>query len=265
MINIIHEPKEFLAVRHSVLNGNTYDVGELVDDTLKLGRYAPERHIVPCFEGDLIQVRETGEIVLTHQNLFPLSQAHYKKLKEEKIAASLREVLDKIAEYKARNSQRVVLCFEPKHMTSTATIDETVRILKEYGITDVYFDSFIGDKLDAVHDANLEHETAYGRSLHLIGNIGSIQLMTTEPKETSDICTVPYPMSFGELGQPVIYGAVGSPAVLERLAEQSNCVGVYVRLKEGAGIRGLVTKTWNSVTNTRRLRETHIAKYSYAP
>ncbi|MBI5073004.1 hypothetical protein HZA99_04255 [Candidatus Woesearchaeota archaeon] len=61
----------------------------------------------------------------------------------------------------------------------------------------------------------------------------------------------------------MIYGAVGSTAILERLAEQPSCVGIYVRLKEGAGLKGLLTKTWNSVTNTKRLREIYIAKYSF--
>lgn len=173
MFPALTSPEEFLAVRHSVLNGNTYDVDRLVEDTLRLRQYAPGRIVIPCFEGDLLQVRETGEIVLTHQHFFPLSQNHYRDLKERKLAASLNEVLDKVAGYKQRSpEQKVVLCFEPKLITDPRTIDETVHRLKEYGLKDVYFDSFFGEKLDMVEAANKKHGTNYARSFHIVGNIG---------------------------------------------------------------------------------------------
>jgi len=246
---------EFLAVHHSVLNGNTYNVSQLVEDTLSLGKYTNGRTMVPCFEGDILQVRETGEVVLTHQNFFQLSQDKYRDLKERKLAASLKEVLDKIATYSQKSDgQRVVLCFEPKGITSKATIDQTVSLLKEYGIKDAYFDSFFGGKLDAVQEANNNNGTDYVRSLHLIGNLFGGQLMMERPREGYDIVTVPHTMSFGAVGEPVIYGAVGSTEILKIIAEQPHVYGAYVRLKEGAGLKGALVKLLNSVTNTEKFR-----------
>jgi len=258
-------PEEFLAVRHSVLNGNTYDVGQLVDDTLGLEKHTNGKTVVPCFEGDILQVRETGEVVLTHQNFSQLSQHNYRDLKERKLAASLQEVLDKIATYRQGDGgQKIVLCFEPKSITSKATIDETVRLLKSYGIEDAYFDSFFGGKLDLVAGANQEHETDYARSLHLIGNVHRGKIMMTRPREGYDVVTVPHTMSFGDVGEPVIYGAVGSTKILERISEKPHVQGACVRLKEGAGLKGALVKLWNSVTNTEKLRQTHISEYSIA-
>ncbi|MEW5896325.1 MAG: hypothetical protein AB1668_01410 [Nanoarchaeota archaeon] len=245
--------EEFLAVRHSVLNGNTYDVGQLVEDTLNLERYTHGRRIVPCFEGDVIPVKETKETVFTHKNFLPLSRQKYQKLREKKLAASLEEVLDKVARYKQQSpGQRIVLCLEPKPITDRSTIDNVVQTLKEYKLpdVDVYFDSFFGDKLDAVENANRQFGTAYARSLHLIGNAGRLKLMMTQPKQGYEILTVPHAMSAGKLGEPVIYGAVGSVEILQKVAENPQVQGAYVRLKEGAGVKGALVKLWNSVTNT---------------
>lgn len=258
----IVSPGEFLAVRHSVLNGNTYDVGKLVEDTLKLEQHLNGRRAVPCFEGDILQVAETGEIVLTHQNFSSLSKVKYQALREQKIAASLLEVLDKIAAYKQKNpDQKVVLCFEPKYITDKKTIDEAVLALKEYGIQDAYFDSFFGGKLDLVQQANLKYGTNYPRSLHLIGNVGKRQLIMTPAEQGHDVLTVPHAMSFGKVKEPVIYGAVGSTEILERIAEDPQTVGAYIRLKEGAGVKGALLKLWNSVTNTQELRKTTVSLY----
>ena len=259
----IVSPRKFLAVRHSVLNGNTYDVRELVDDTLSLERYTDGRAVIPCFEGDILQVGETGEIVLTHQNFFPLSEKKYKDLRENNLAASLKEVLDKIAAYKLKDGdQKVVLCFESKSITSKATVDETVRLLNMYGVEDAYFDSFLGDNLDAVQEANDNHGTNYAKSIHLLGNLNKTQLMVTQPKTGYDIITVPHTMSLGNVDEPVIYGAVGSIEILERIAEKPEVCGGYVRIKEGSGVEGALIKLWNSVTNTKKLRQTHISEYS---
>jgi len=260
----IVKPHEFLAVRHSVLNGNTYDVERLVEDTLSLERHTKGRKVVPCFEGDLLQVQGTGEIVLTHQNFRPLTQKKYNYLKERKLAASLRKVLDKVLDYRQRSGgQRVVLCFEPKVITDRATIDATVRLLDEYeiGSDEAYFDSFFGGKLDLVEEANLKHGTSYARSLHLIGNISTEEMMMTEPKKGYDVLTIPHAVSFGDVRQPVIYGAVGSVELLEKIAENSDVYGAYVRLKEGSGVKGALVKLWNSVSNTEELRGKQIAEF----
>ncbi len=259
-------PGEFLAVRHSVLNGNTYDIGRLIEDTLSLGKYISGRIVVPCFEGDILQVGETGEVVLTHQDFFPLSQERYRNLKERKLATSLKEVLDKVADDRQKGGdQRVVLCFDLKGITSKATIGETVRTLNEYRIEDAYFDSSFGGKLDKVQEANDENETDYAKSLHLIiGNIFGGQLMAMRPRKGYDILTVPYIMSLGDVGEPVIYGAVGSNEILERIAEKPHVQGAYIRFEGGSGLKGAFVKLWNALTNTERLRQTHISKYSIA-
>lgn len=254
---------EFLIVRHSVLNGNSYDVGELVDDTLKLSGHINGKTLIPCFEGDLLQVSETDEIVLTHQNFIPLSRPRFQRLHERGLAVSLKEALDRISGYRQSNPEsRLVLCLELKPITHPATIDKTIKALKEYRMNqDIFFDSFYGGKIDLVKSYNRTHDTGFPTSLHLIGNLWNTRLMMTPPKE-HDIVTVPYSMSIGRLDGQVIYGAVGSSQLLEQLADRPNTLGVYYRAKEGAGVKGALIKLWNSVTNTESLRKVHISKYS---
>ena len=262
MDSFIVKPDEFLAVRHSVLNGNSYDPKQLVEDTLGLEKYTNGRKVIPCFEGDLLQVEETGEVVLTHQNFSPLSKRKYEDLRSRSLASSLKEVLDKIARHRQENeNQKVVLCFEPKSITAKTTIDETVRLLNEYEIEHAYFDSFFGEKLDEVRKANEKYETNYSISLHLMGQILGKKIMVTQPRESYDIITVPHTMAVGNVNEPLIYGAVGSTDILEAVAEEPLVRGAYVRLKEGSGIKGAFVKLWNSVTNTEKLRQKHISKY----
>lgn len=250
------DKSQFLAVRHGALNGSTYEVSQLVEDTLGLEKYLPERTITPCFEGDLVQVRETGEVVFTHENFRHFSQQHYQDLRERKLAASLKEVLDRIAVYQQRCSdKKVVLCLEAKTITSEKTINEAIKAVHEYGFIDVYFDSFFGDKLDAVDRANKQQGTMYTKSLHLLGNVGNKKFTATKAKNGYDILTVPHTTSFGNLSEPVIYGAVGSIEILQRMADDPLVFGAYVRLAEGAGIRGAVRKLWNSVRNTERRKQ----------
>ena len=136
--------------------------------------------------------------------------------------------------------------------------------MKRYGFTDqdAYFDSFFGGKLDLVAKANQDHGTSYARSIHLIGNLSRAQIMMTRAGKGYDVLTVPHTMSVGDVGEPVIYGAVGSTDILKKIAEQPQVQGAYVRLKEGAGLKGAVVKLWNSVTNTEKLRKTHISEYA---
>lgn len=254
--------EEFLIVRHSILNGNQYDIGKWAEDTLKLEKYTNGRKVVPCFEGDVLQVAETGEIVLTHQNFLRLSQQDYTFLREKKLAAPLEGVLEGVGDYKRRNGdQRIVLCFELKTITENETIDRVVKELKNAGLRDVYFDSFFGGRLDVVKAANEKQETNYGRSLHLIGNIGKCRAMTTKPVDGYDILTVPYPTSFGDIGEPVIYGAVSSTDILRMIAENPKVIGAYLRLKEGMGIKGNIVKLFNSLTNTEKLRRDLLSNF----
>jgi hypothetical protein len=264
MNTIINPIEEFLVVRHSYLNGNSYDFRQVIDDALTLGKHTNGRKVVPCLEGDLVQVEETGEIVLTHQNFRNLYLNQYRNLRERKIAASLKEVIDKFLDFKQSNpEQRVVLCFEAKLITTTRTIEATISQLKGHGIKDAYFDCFFGNKLDCVQKGNKLYDTNYRRSLHLWSNIGSINLYASKPKKGYDIITVPKKMSLGRPREPVIYGAVGSIEKLEKIADDPMVYGAYVRLKEGKGAKGTFKMLWNSVTNTEKLRKiTTLAMYS---
>lgn len=256
-IDFINPQTEFLVVRHSYLNGNTYMLEQVIGETFSLEKHLNGRKAVLCLEGDVLQVEETGEVVLTHQNFQSLSQNTYQQLRKKQIAASLQEVLEKVHGY---SEQRIVLCFEPKAITKKKTIDATVQALARYGIADAYFDSFFGSKLDLVAAANKVYKTNYCRSLHLSGNIRSVHfppqwLPYFNPVEGYDIVTVPKKVSFGDVGEPVIYGAVGDVDALKRAAEQPDVYGAYVRLKEGKGIMGALTMFWNSLTNTQRYRK----------
>ena len=262
MDNLVGEDG-FLIVKHSVLNGNSYDIGAHVEDALSYQKHLGDRKAVPCFEGDLLQVAGTGEVVLTHQNFVPLTQKRFRMLYGNGLAISLSEVLDRVGEYKQRNpDQKLVLCFEPKPITTDETLDETVKQLKEHNIQDAYFDTFFAGRLSALGKAFSNHRLTLPRSLHIIGNAGEAQLHLerTQP-EDYDVVTVPSGMSFGFVGNDSIYGAVGSVDKLEWAAAHPEVRGAYVRLKEGSGVRGELTKLWNSVTNTRRLRGTNLCLY----
>jgi len=147
-----------------------------------------------------------------------------------------------------------------KSITSKSTIEKTIRLLKKNKINDVYFDSFFPTKLDEVVKVNKKLKTNYARSLHLIGNITNKQSVAGQSREDYDIITIPYGSSFCNAGRPIIYGAVGSSKILEKIAKKSNVQGAYIRLDEGSGVIGVITILWNSFTNTERLRQKYIIK-----
>lgn len=258
MVEIITQKSEILLIKHSVLNNlsNAYDIPKTVEYLQGFERYANGRKVVPCFEGDLTSVRETGEPVFTHKNFERPSQREFKKLRERKIASSLEETLGKVARFNEENpNQRLVLCLEPKIVTPRETIASAIKKLKEYGIKDAYFDSFYGNKLDEVIEENESQGTSHACSLHLMGNIGNTRFRIPAGKQKDyDLLAVPYIMSFGKMDKPVIYGAVGSVEKLEELAEDSKVLGIYLKLKEGSGIKGAVRMLWNSLSNTKRFR-----------
>lgn len=254
---------EFYVVGHSYLNGNTYTPESIAKTTRELEKYTSGRPVVRVLEGDLIQVDETGEPILTHQNFVGLTKKRAAKLRNKHLAATLDEVFEKADGFRQKfPEQRLVLCFEPKTITSYETIRSAIKQLKEHGITDAYFDSFFGDKLDNVNDANRELETSYPTSWHLLANFGDkkIGLPFNSPGKY-DLLTVPYTNSFGTLAsesQPVIYGAVGKPETLERISRDPSVKGAYVRFKEGSGLLGTIRMIYNSMTNTENLRKNFI-------
>ena len=253
--NLVDPEKEILIVRHSYLNGNSYDLGKVVDETLELRKHTSGKEIIPCLEGDIIQLEDTGEPVLTHRNFLRLRQEKFRDLRKTGRAATLTEALDRLDAYlQTSKDQRVVLCFEPKAITSHFTIEKTVEELRRRGIRDAYFDSFFGGALDSVDEANLRHTGEYAKSLHAVGNLGRWKITLPKPATGYDVLTVPKKLSVGNPGVPVIYGAVGSTKLLAELAERPNTVGAYVRFKEGTGLWGTIKMAFNSVTNTIDLR-----------
>jgi hypothetical protein len=262
----INPQKEFLAVRHSYLNGNNLNLEHAVEETLALEKYTCGRKIVPCFEADLLQVQETKEVVLTHQNFIPLSQKKYQEYHEKSIATSLVEALEKVAAYKQKNpEQRIVVCLELKPITARETIEKAVALLKEhdFGYDEAYFDSFYGEKLDQVRVANQLslvpvanrlYRINYSISLHLLMNFAGVQFQMTKLKHKPEVITVPKKISFGHPGMPVIYGAMGSVKKLEEIAQDQQVVGAYLRFREGNMFRML----WDSVTNTQKLRRFYL-------
>lgn len=250
---------EFMIVRHSYLNSGSYNEG-IYDQLEEIAKYTNGRKPVNALEGDIIQVRETGEPILTHQSWLPVSQARYNLLRREKIACSLEEALAKARAYQEKHPEsRLVLCLEPKLITDKATLEKAMEKLQEYGFQDsTYFDSFFANKLDQVEELNQQNNTQYPRSLHLVGNIGKIALPFPIPSKTGkDIITVPKATSLGNPQQPVIYGAVGSLDTLEQISRNPEVKGAYLRVKEGGGLKGMVKMLWNSATNRYNLRGNH--------
>ncbi len=254
--SIIDPSTEFVAVRHSYLNGTRLNLEKAVEDALTLEAHTAGRKVVPCFEGDLVQVRETGEIILTHENSRSPSLERYRGLRDKRIVATLNEVLDSFARYKADHpEQRVVLCFELKYPTTIETIEGTLDQLRDCGLTerDVYFDSFFGGKLDLVD--------GHQRSLHLAGNLASAKFMVTRPQDYN-VITVPKAVSIGNPGEPVIYGAVGSLAILKKVAENPQVYGAYVRIKEAGRFNGALNMFRNSFGNKEKLRQVNLTLFS---
>lgn len=250
MISIVRPNAEFLTVFHSYLNGNDLCFRRAVDTALQLQPYLHGRQVIPCFEGDVLQV-PSGEIVLTHQSFREISEEKYKKLRDVGIATSLDEVLDKYQAFKENNPlQRVIIALELKSITTDETIDKTIKKLHDRKITDVYFDSFFGGRLDVVDKINKKYGTNYIRSLHLIAQFGSQYLMMSRAKNGQEVYTVPYKMSLGIPRDFTIYGAVGSIKNLERVVDDEKVIGAYTRFKE----KGPLTMLWNSVTNKAHLR-----------
>lgn len=253
---MIEPETEFLIVKHSHLNVADLNLEKVIEQAVALERHTNGREVVVALEGDLVQL-ENGEPILTHQSWHQVSSEKYRKLRESKIAVTLEEALAKVADYKQQNPhKRVVLCLELKPITSQQTIQKALELIAQYGITDVYFDSFFGNKLDLIQQANVTNGTDYSRSLHLCGNVGDwkIWIPGYGPKQSYDVITVPKPVSIGRVNEQVIYGAIGSVEQLARLAADPNTVGAYMRLKEGKGISGTLTMLWNSVTNLKNLR-----------
>ena len=87
---IIDPRTDFLVVRHRYLNGNSYDTQKTIRDTVALSKHTAGRQVVTCLEGDLIQLSDTDEIVLTHKSFFPLTRASFRELRETQRAASFK-------------------------------------------------------------------------------------------------------------------------------------------------------------------------------
>ncbi len=251
MANII-QLDELLIVRHSHLNSR-YD--ERIFDTENLVGYTNGRKPVNCLEGDIVQVEETKEPVLTHHNFGKLRLDKFRRLREEGLAFNLEESLERVRNIRDKTGQKLVLCLELKTITQRETIQKALNGLREYGITDFYFDSFFGNKLDQTHEVGSERDLTFPLSYHLAGNVKGFKFGVCSPKYGYDFITVPRAMSFGNPREPYVHGAVGSLNALRKLSEDPLALGAYLRLKEGAGLKSVVNMFWNSLTNTAKFRK----------
>ncbi len=263
MANIIDPQKEFLLIRHGYLNSNGYSIEELVENGRSLervinGNGEVRRRVVTCLEGDLIQVEETGEPVFTHQSFTRLSLDRFRRLRGDNLATSLSSVLDNYQEFKSRQpNEKLVLCIEPKLITSLDTLRTLFGELSKRNISNVYFDSFYGNRLDDIHTLNSETGNNFSRSYHmLLGHLGPIGITfpIVSPILGYDIISTQYPVSFGKLNFPTIYGAIGSLEKFQKCSEDPNALGAYVRFKEGEGILGSTRMLIKSALNTKRVR-----------
>ncbi len=259
MFNLIDPEKEFLVVKHSHLNNSRLNIESVVEEAMKLEKHTNGRRVVVALEGDIIQL-DNREVILTPQNYLTPSSMRFRELQEAGIGVYLTEALDNYQTFKEQYAGRVVLCLELKAITTIQTITKTVTELKRRRIKHVYFDSFFGRCLKHVMLVNKKQGTRYGTSRHLLGNVGHVLLRAygigINPICHANIVTVPYPLSWGSLGVPVIYGAVGSPEKLERIAENPECYGAYVRFKEGHGrLTGLIRLLAVSMTNKPETRK----------
>jgi hypothetical protein len=255
---LINPSNEFLVVKHSHLNNLNagFDLGKIVDDALKLEAHTNGRRVVVAIEGDIIQLAH-GEPIFTHQSFFRPSLEQFGELRKAGIAVSLEEAFDAYQTFMEQYNGRLVLCLEPKPITTSATIHHAITELKRRGIRDAYFDSFFARCLTDVRKANLCQQTTYPLSKHAIGNVWIAPILVdTELEPPEDIITVPYPSSFGFLRVPVIYGAVGDANKLARVADTPHCYGAYVRFKEGHGrIAGVLRLLYVSSTNNPQSRK----------
>ncbi|HBV01304.1 MAG TPA: hypothetical protein DEF00_02835 [Candidatus Taylorbacteria bacterium] len=254
-MKIINSEKEFIVVRHSMLNGIGYSFKDAIQESLTLQSYVGDKKIVVCFEGDLHQIQENGEIVFTHRNTIKVDIETSLRFREMGIIASLNEVIEAILSFKKELvDTRLIFCIELKQITWFSTIKATMIKLKENDITEVYFDSFNGNKLDEVSEINKQLGTNFEKSFHVIGNVYKTVLSLKKPKYGYDVLTVPFGMSFGKLDKQLINGAVNSRHKLNRIVKSDNVLGAYVRFREGNPLFLL----FNSIRNTKWFRGKHV-------
>jgi hypothetical protein len=229
------KPDEFLAVRHRYLNRHDYELDRLVDETLELEKHT-RRKIVPCLEGDLVQT-DTGQIVFMHENYKPPKNFH--RVYEKGYGIPLLDALDRIADYVSRTSNRLVLCIELKHFTSPKAMKEAMLTLEEYGL-EAYFDSFFGHRLGVVERLNETLGTQFLRSWHLY------HFSKRAYQKLKKYSRVVAPKDYDLLttttatDEPHIRGAVKSKRELEKIADDENVMGGYIRFKEKSRVRMII-------------------------
>jgi len=256
-MRILNSEDEFMVVRHSLLNGIGYSFEDAFSESLTLQNYVRSRKIVVCFEGDLHQIEETNEPVFTHRNSIKVDIATSLRFRKMGIIATLDEVIDSISLFKKKfSANRIVLCVELKQITRRDTIKKVMLKFKENNITEAYFDSFYGDKLDEVSEINEEIETNFEKSFHVFGSISNLIFSLAKPKHGYDVLTVPMITSFGKPDRQLIYGTVNSKNKLRKIAKLNNVIGAYIRFREGNPLFLL----FNSVRNTERFRGKRIMK-----
>ena len=254
-MKIINPQTEFIIVRHSFLNGLGYPFKDAYSESLLLQNYIEGREVVVCFEGDLHQIEGTNEPIFTHRNYIRVNSESSIRFRKMGIIATLDEVIESILTFKKENpGKKLIFCVELKKITKRDTIKKTMLKFKDKGISEMYFDSFYGYKLDEVSEINNEIGSTFEKSLHVYGNIFGIIISPRKPKYGYDILTVPMVLSFGKVGKPIIYGTVNSHSSLRKIGQSKEAFGAYIRFKEGNPLLLL----FNSIRNTEWLRGKHV-------
>lgn len=264
---LLDTEREFLVVRHRVLNNPKVNFEQEVDQMRKeLKGCTSGREIIPVFEGDYF-FPSWSNVIMAHGSFEP-GELKFGQLREQCAAAYLEEVLEAYSVVK-HNLGKVVLCFEAKVGTSDDGTRELLRTLAISGISNVYIDSFFAARLIQVKVFNQEgyavkvkmssdskflelrkgvewkvQRADYSTSFHLAGTVGPFCVgmpCTLFPRHVdADIITVPYVTSFGSnrvQSVPRIYGAVTKKDYVAHAADEKNVIGVYWRGDEKSSVR----------------------------
>ncbi len=237
MLNqIINPEKEFLIVRPCALNSPHPEFEQEAAIIAQLQEFTGQRKPVPVLEGDILEMKDSSDIILMHKSFMTPSKKKFKSLRDENYAAYLNEILEKVAAH----NQDIVICLEPKRNITPQGIERTIVALQTHDIKRAYFDSFFGKKLDDVVETNRRIGTQYPVSYHAIASFGPVYFAFSGMDNKPDIVTVISPLSFFRYNGPVIYGAVGSIEKMTTLAQRPNVLGVYLRTKEKQPLKMLL-------------------------
>lgn len=201
----------FFCIFHRAHNDPNIDVNKLIESSKST--IAREHKI--ALEGDLVTYND--EIVLTHQNFLPLSKKRFEKLEANNLAIPLEKALNRLKPFK----DKIWLVLEIKISLKDKHIIKAQEICKKHGFTNVIFDSFFHHRLKHV-------KKPFKRAKHFFFHIGKIKKHTP----LADFIVLPYITSFGNPKRNYIAGAVNTKEVLQKVIQDKQCQGIFLRLND---------------------------------